>query len=260
MLSRLHPHPRDSHIHFFEEEHKYEIDDPSDTSNEKYTSVTTFIHSLFKPFDADIIIDKMMKSPKWPSSPYYGMTALEIKSKWEEKRDAAASAGTKMHLSIENYYNQVPNEPSLEESVEFKYFKAFQEEVIEKNEWIPYRTEWTVYDIETKLAGSIDIIYQVNRNNDTELVIYDWKRAENIKKEGFDSGKSPIDHLPDTNFWHYALQLNIYKYILEKNYGKRITQLCLVVLHPSNNGYKLFEVPALPDEITDVMNFRMSCL
>ena len=32
-----------------------------------------------------------------------------------------------------------------------------------------------------------------------------------------------INHLPDTNFWHYSLQLNTYKAILEDKYGVKIT-------------------------------------
>ena len=65
-----------------------------------------------------------------------------------------------------------------------------------------------------------------------------------------------ISHLPDTNFWHYALQLNIYKYILEKNYNKHIGKMVLVCLHPNNlnNSYQLFEVPNLQNEICSLFN------
>ena len=43
-----------------------------------------------------------------------------------------------------------------------------------------------------------------------------------------------IKHLPNTNFWHYSLQLNTYKAMLEKNYNKKVTDLYLVRLHPNN--------------------------
>ena len=49
--------------------------------------------------------------------------------------------------------------------------------------------------------------------------LFDWKRSKQIKKENrYRKGKHPLNHLDDANYWHYALQLNIYKYILEKNY------------------------------------------
>ena len=67
-----------------------------------------------------------------------------------------------------------------------------------------------------------------------------------------------IKHLPDTNFWHYSLQLNVYKRILEVKYGKKVTALYLVCLHPSS-GYKTYDrisVPILEKEIDDLFDVR----
>jgi hypothetical protein len=64
--------------------------------------------------------------------------------------------------------------------------------------------------------------------------------------------------LPDTNFWHYALQLNIYKKILELKYGKVVTDLYLVCLHPDST-YKTYDrinVPILEKEIADLFEVR----
>ena len=62
VLSVRNSHPRDKHIHFFEEDHKYIIDTEPDV---KYTSVTTWIHEHFEKFDADKIISKMMSGSGW---------------------------------------------------------------------------------------------------------------------------------------------------------------------------------------------------
>ena len=70
------------------------------------------------------------------------------------------------------------------------------------------------------------------------------------------STTSCISHLPDTNFWHYALQLNMYKTILERNYGKKISKMCLVSLHPDQKNYKLFDVPELDYEIDELISVR----
>jgi hypothetical protein len=70
---------------------------------------------------------------------------------------------------------------------------------------------------------------------------------------------SCISHLPDTNFWHYALQLNVYKTILEHKYGKKVTDLYLVAIHPENQ-YKTYErikVPFLDKELADLVQLRM---
>ena len=97
-------------------------------------------------------------------------------------------------------------------------------------------------------------------NKDGTLQLYDWKRAKEIKKENrWDSALVDcISHMPDSNFWHYSLQLNTYKYILEKNYGKKVTHMFLVGLHPNNknNSYMRHEVSSLTKEMEDLVELR----
>jgi hypothetical protein len=123
-----------------------------------------------------------------------------------------------------------------------------------------YRTEWTIYHEELKIAGSVDMIYQ---NPDGTLLIYDWKRCKEIIKEnlyGSTATTECIQHLPDTNFWHYALQLNTYKAIIEEKYGKKVVGLCLVCLHPNNADYQLIEVPFMEKELVDLFEYRRQML
>ena len=250
-LANKNAHPRDSHILFDEGPHIYTIDGDSD-----YMSVTTWNHSHFEKFNADHIIEKMMKSRNWTKSKYFGMTPQEIKDLWDKNGKEASEAGTKMHYDIECFYNDQEVEID-EDCVEFDYFMAFENDIGSKLE--PYRTEWMVWDKELKLAGSIDMVF---RNPDGTLLIYDWKRCKNIKKDNrFQSSITPcIDHLPDTNYWHYSLQLNTYKYMLEKNYGEKVVGMYLVCLHPNNanKSYIRLKVPHLKQEIKDLMNLRKS--
>lgn len=249
-LSNKNPHKRDSQITFDEGPHIYTID-----GDANYTSVTTWNHSHFEKFDADKIINKMMKGKNWKKSEYYGMTKSAIKNKWEKNRDDAASAGTKLHYDIECYYNKEKVENS---SLEYTYFKDFLKDF---GKFKPYRTEWMIFDKNLRLAGSIDMIFE---NPDGSLKIYDWKRCKQIKKENrWQTAKTDcISHLPDTNFWHYALQLNTYKYLIEKNYNKKITEMCLVCMHPDNKNksYITYKVPELTKEIKNLMEYRMYLL
>ena len=68
-----------------------------------------------------------------------------------------------------------------------------------------------------------------------------------------------INHLPDTNYWHYSLQLNTYKMILEHKYGKKVTGLYLVCLHPDNvyKNYQRIEVKVMEKEMIDLYNLRL---
>ena len=116
-----------------------------------------------------------------------------------------------------------------------------------------------IYDEDSKIAGSIDMIYE---NVDGTLSIYDWKRCNAITSDNTWNKFAIhplIQHIPDTNYWHYTLQLNTYKYILEHKYNKQIKELFLVRLHPdnANNTYELIEVPILNEEMSQLFNDRI---
>jgi len=246
-LAKLNPHERDQFIEFDEGPHIYTVH-----GQQGYTSVTTWNHSHFSHFDAEGVVANILKSKNMsnPSYKYYGMTREQILAMWDENRDQASGAGTKMHYDIECYWN---NMPVSNDSIEYSYFQRF---VADFPELKPYRTEWMVYYEELKLSGSIDMVFE---NPDGTLQIYDWKRCREIK---YDDNKFAhtecIRHMPDTNFWHYALQLNTYKTILETKYGKKVTGLYLVVTHPDNpyRTYDRVPIPFLEKDIANLFEYR----
>jgi len=275
VLSSRNFHPRDKNIKFFEDGHKYCISFEPDI---KYTSVTTWNHHHFEQFDADNVIQNMMKGKNWKEGhKYWGLTPEQIKAQWNSNKDAVAGAGTDLHFEIECFHNDkrftfeytnnelvqiylCEQKKHLEDSsLEWKYFINFMKD---NRHLKPYRTEWTVYDEDAKIAGSIDMVYE---NPDGTLSIYDWKRAKLITRiNTFNKFALPpvICHLPDSNFWHYALQLNTYKYILETKYGKKIKDLFLVRLHPDaeEKNYELIQLPDLSSEVKDLFKERIKNL
>lgn len=128
-----------------------------------------------------------------------------------------------------------------------------------------YRTEWTVFHEEARISGSIDMVFEnmdpETGDPDGTYSIYDWKRCKEITRHSaFNKwAVTPgLEHLPDTNYWHYCLQLNVYKYILQEKYGKTVTDLYLVCLHPdnSNRDYQRIKVADLQSEVADIMRAR----
>ena len=100
-------------------------------------------------------------------------------------------------------------------------------------------------------------------NDDGTLQIYDWKRCKDIVKTNNWNKYSineNINHLPDTNYWHYCLQLNTYKAILELKYNKKVTDLYLVCLHPDKKNYQRIKVVNLENEIKELFNERKKIL
>jgi len=246
-LEEKNRHCRDKRLSFNEEKHIYTVDGDSN-----YTSVTTLIHKFFPHFDADEVIKKMKKGKNWgPDNQYYGMSNKAIKDKWSQSGKEASSLGTLMHLNIEYWYNNLPFTPKFESTLEYNLFQKY---LSDHKDYVAYRTEWAVFSTKYKIAGSIDMIYH-DPQDPEKFIIADWKRSKEIKWDNkWETGKPPIDHIPHCNYWHYTLQLNVYRLILEKYYGLKISQMFLVILHPDNKDYIKILVPFETDSILKMIN------
>lgn len=266
VLLNVNGHPRDKLIFLEKDTHVYNVD-----GDRSYTSVTTFVNAQFKQFNGDNVIDKMMKGKKWKEGhEYWGMSKDEIKKKWSENGRQASENGTKMHFMCECFMNnpgmkypytqgQLVDEylNSAEDldayGVEWKYFINF---VQANRQLIPYRTEQCVFHEGFKIAGSIDMIYD---NGDGTHSIYDWKRTKDaiVDENLFKKFASAwiLDFLPDNKFWHYTLQLNIYKVIVEEKYGMKITKLCLVRMHPNADDFQVVPLPDVSEGVKMVLEY-----
>ena len=221
-----------------------------------------------------------MAGKNWnESNKYWGMTPEEIKAQWNNNSKSVSGAGTDLHFNIEQFMNQwlvdeqdrfvdcdqkmllecYEEDKEADDCVinntseEWNYFLKF---VRDHLDFRPYRTEWMIYDEDLKIAGSIDMVY---KNPDGSLDIYDWKRAKEITSvNGFgETGiGGSVSHITHSNFWHYSLQLNVYKAIIERKYGFKVRNLVLVQLHPESpaKNYKLFPCADLTDEVNDIFN------
>lgn len=263
-LKEYNMHPRDIDITFEEKYHKYTV-----LGEDDYTSCTTFIHSLFPHFNPTEVITKMKNGRNWgPQNKYYGMTDQEIKDMWNKNGAEASSSGTKMHFDIECYFNRIPE--IINDSIEYKYFQNFLNEIVEPRGFEAYRTEWLVYYEDVKISGSIDMVFRkphIDLTKPQTYAIYDWKRSKEIvfenRYENANSTAPPQTRkMPNTNFWHYSLQLNIYRKILQDKYNIVVDELCLVCLHPNNpnNTFILVEVELLDSTVDELFEWRKNNL
>ena len=251
ILSIQNKHDLDSRIRFQEKGHKYWID--GDSTN--VVSVTTYIKSFFEEFDTDKVVNGILKKYEYSNDPnykYYKMEPENIKDMWEKNRDESSGKGTNLHKDIEDFYNNLCPE---NDSVEFKYFLNFYEDHNEKYEI--YRTEFLVFSEILKITGSIDALFQ--NVEDGTFSIFDWKRSKEIKMESYmdKRGKYPMNKVLDCNYYHYSLQLNLYKIILERFYNIPIKELFLVILHPNQSNYQKISVNIMEDEAELLLLFRM---
>jgi len=219
-------HERDNHVCMhenYEDNHVYLINGHSHLDL-GYKSVTTFIADFFSKFDADAIINKYWG--KWQndkSSKYYQMSKDDICTTWKKSGEEACNSGTIMHEMFEYYVNEwAIRDPT----VEIHNFKEWY--VSEVSE--PIRTEYTVYGDYEKIVGNIDFVY---KNKKGETCIVDYKRTDVPDNNSYGKKCKGIN-LPDNKRSKHRMQLNIYKYLLEKYYDMKISHIYNLYIKDSN--------------------------
>ena len=203
---------RTDKIRLIEPEHRYELENEPEI---EFTSCTTFINKFFESFDKEAIANKLVSSH--PS--YIDMAAEDLIAQW----DQTAVDGTEVHNEIDAYIKE-NKPPTLPKSIlAVEYLDSRTKDNIELT------SEVIIYSKEMKLAGTIDLLVY-NKDKDLYKII-DWKTSKKIEMSSFGNktGTHAVtEHLMDCNFTHYSLQLSLYRYILEREYGLKVhnCELC----------------------------------
>lgn len=249
---------RDQYIQFDEAQHRYCVD-----GHGEMQSVSSVVARFFKKFDAEY----------WSLRKCNGdiEAAARLRDEWDSKGCLASQVGTYLHKQIEDYLNgkrdiemlcntcytgcYLQVHDTIDITREWTFFKAFHSVV----GYTPFRTEWRVYDTDARIAGTIDLVCSCP---DGTYEIYDWKRSNKIYPDEvnrFASGINGLEHLTDTAYSHYCLQQNLYRYMLERNYGIRISRMNLVVLHPDYSSYRIVPIPRMDAEVAIILQHIMNC-
>jgi hypothetical protein len=207
-------------IVFNADDHSYKsIDD----ENIKWISVTTLVSHFKKPFDAKKIAAKVSKNK---NSKWFGIDPTIIQQIWDSEADRSIVLGSWYHNQREADLCALA---SMErEGVTVPVFKP--NEVKEGVKVAPSQKlepgvypEHMVYLRSAGICGQSDLVEVVNG----KVNIIDYKTNKEIKKESYvnyegisDKMAPPVDSLDDCNFYHYALQLSIYMYIILKHNPK----------------------------------------
>lgn len=131
-----------------------------------------------------------------------------------------------------------------EHKIERSYFMGFLKDVIETRNWTPHRTEWRLWDAELQVAGTIDLacIERGLPDGDDDpyadrekVILVDWKRTKKVKRAA------------------YEKQLNLYRHILEFNYGVLVTEMYIVRFHPNSDSYELVDIPRVQSHVKEAL-------
>lgn len=241
---------RDRFIVFDSTNHSYSV------NGIRLQSVTDFVENCFPKFDTISNAKRIAERT--------GQQVKDILDEWEHKRDESARLGTSLHSKIENFLKY----RSVESDDSFELFRQFADRIV----LTPFRTEWAVYDTTYNIAGTIDYVDCTNVDSDTRrYIIYDWKRSNKVIENGMpmkiskfgSKANYPIDHLDDCSYYKYALQLSLYKFIVERNYNEarsgkkiKIDELRLGIFHPDYPKPYILKIPYFENEINTLMALR----
>lgn len=235
---------------FFPEDHHYEY--KGETIE---LGVTTFIEQYANEFDAEMIAKRIATKNN--------RSVEEILKNWEYKRDFSCEKGTNGHCKAQSLWNNEIYRPlHFDGSEAFKKVnEAIYKQAIDfyndyKDKLEHLADEYVIGDVQCNLASCIDHIFisRLTRG----LILVDYKtNSEMYKNEKYAKPmKAPLQHLKDTKINHYALQLSIYKYLVETHTDLKFEDMFIVWFSELNENYKIIRVPYLKNEVNEILERR----
>ena len=223
---------QDKSVVFNSENHTY-------LKNGKYlTSVTSLIAKFKNEFDSDYWSKKTaLRDNK---------SQEQVLKEWSDKAKKSCEIGTAIHKIFEDYVDKkysVVNENLTFDFLELEnsYYEDFThkkntairfiQDFFIKERLIPMFTEYIVYN--NFIAGQVDCIC---KNKQGEIFIIDFKTNDKIETNSYGKNlKGYLKDIPDASFYHYSLQLSIYK----KLFKEEVKGLYLI--HITKEKYNLIE-------------------
>lgn len=271
---------------FEEEGHKYySKDNPEQT----FVSVTTLIHQFTQEFDRSFwsaykALEKLLSKEDWAiekksllNSKKFDKVLLELHNiteddfnkeqqgildAWELENRKSCERGSKIHEELENsLYKKKKNIDLSKYQIggKFECVKDRVELDLECGVYPEYLISRVSEDGKLRLAGQIDLLVK----NGNKIIIADYKTNKKIETKSFFNSatkssvkmKYPLNNLDDVNYWHYALQLSTYAWMIQKlNPEFEIEDLVLVHFDHSEN-MTVYHIPYLKAEVIRMLNF-----
>ena len=214
-----------------------------DADKNQYKSVSSIL-SLIKPkFNLE------QKALDYASK--RNMDVDDVLKLWEEKKNAGLNYGTTIHENIEAYFKE-------KKTIDERY-----SDVVREVYKLVYQSkgynELICFDKHKKICGTADyVVFDEN-----VFTISDFKT--NLKFNFVNAFEdkfllNPVSHLPNSEYFIYALQLSFYAYMIEKLTGSKCYSLNIYWLKREIDIKDIFKakwlrytVPYLKKEVEDVL-------
>lgn len=235
---------------FFEDGHYY-------TYKDKPISIgaTGLIEQYTQDFDSQAVAERVAEKE--------GKSVQEVLDEWEYKNKFACNKGTNGHNWVQSRWNKEKFAPiEFDDSEEFNLscIKVYNQGTNFYNDYQDrlehLADEYVIGSEEYDIASAIDNLF-INKLTGG-LVLVDYKTNSDIhKNEKYAKQmKVPLNHLKDTTLNHYAIQLSIYKYLVEKYTNLKIEDFFIVYMSENIDNYEIIEVPYLFKEVKNILELR----
>lgn len=238
---------------FYSEDHHYEY-----KGERVGISVTALIDQYVNEFKSEFIAEKVANKEN--------KTIQEVLNEWKYKADFAKEKGSFCHEYAQALWNK---SAEINTRISKEFYSKRNDEKVKKilvqadNFYNDFKDklehlvdEFIVGSAEYDIASAVDHLF-FNKITG-ELVMADYKTNSDIHKNERYSKKMkvPLNHLKDNTLTHYAIQLSIYKYLIEKYTNLKIGAFFIVWFSELNENYEVIEVPYLKDEVIKILENR----
>lgn len=222
----------------------------TDETGRKYLSVSKLLEMVSEKFDVEKMAPLTAKK--------MGVSVAEVKDDWDKKRDGAATHGTRIHNSLEDYANNFSVKEEDNEllpvvksiNAEFKdYARAYNEVILHSEGYGVAGTTDKLLWTSTHPNSVVDLAdYKTNVRNGIQ---YESKYKKYLL--------GPVDHLQDCNYNKYCLQLSIYAYMFQLATGRKIGKLYIIYIPPTDMlQWRKIPVPYMALEARAILDYYKS--
>lgn len=193
-LAVWHPMPRAKRLRFDADTHIYYYDNVAVPR-----SVTGLLKAYATDFDARRAAGDIMASIERRADYGEGATIESIVEEWSRNGEVQRARGQLLHF----YADQLCRSRRIQEpwSPELRQVQHILA-TLQRMGFRPYRSEVSIYHADLQVAGQPDVLLSDGKT----IRVLDWKRIRALEFDSRRSLRPPVEHLPDCNFWRYALQ------------------------------------------------------
>jgi hypothetical protein len=215
---------------------------------------TGLIEQYTQDFDSQAVAERVAERDN--------KSVQEVLDEWKQKNEWACEKGHLGHCYAQETWEQLYPSPIWFDDEEKRIAinricnqaDNFYNDYKDRLELV--YNEYVIGGYEYNLASAIDALF-INKLTGG-LILVDYKTNSDIhKNERYAKQmKVPLSHLKDTTLNHYAIQLSIYKYLVEKYTNLKIEEMFIVWFSENIDNYEIIEIPYLKDEVIKILENR----